>query len=745
MGHKLAPFSTSFNEVILLLLYTTTIFLSSILLFIVQPMFGKMLLPYLGSSPNVWNTCMFFFQGVLLLGYLYAHVLTSFFGVSKQSKLHIVLLIFTLFLLPVGIPACWVPPTNKNPIFDLIFLLTTTVGLPFFMLSVNAPMLQKWFSKTGHYYSNDPYFLYVASNLGSMIALISYPFLIEPNLNLILQSDFWAVGFWILGGLVFVLASKLWKTTEQIGNASFSTDNSLPVEFSIKYKWILLSFIPSSLLFGVTTFLSTDIATVPLLWIVPLTIYLLTFIIVFSKKPIFSHELITKAMPIMIVAVLFQMISAQIKDISLTILIHLLTFFISSMACHGELAKSRPSVKHLTEFYLWISVGGFLGGLFNALIAPIVFKTVIEYPLGIVLACLVMPKTSKEDNKSSYLLDLVLPNFILLSIFIFINILPGLKITSAFITNLFLFGIPAITSLFFIKRPIRFGLTIGVIFLACSFYVNLDEKNLYIERSFFGVNKVTLSKDGKRHYLIHGHTKHGAQNLDSSIKNEPLTYYYKTGPIGQFFKENILLNSKSNIGVIGLGAGTLITYGKEGQNWIFYEIDPIVVKIARNQKYFTFLQDSKIKNEVVLGDGRISIKKTQDHIFDLIVLDAFSSDSIPAHLLTKEAMQIYLQKLKNNGVLAFHISNKFLNLEPILSALAKDSNLIGLIQYDLNINEEESLKGKDGSVWVILSRENENLDNFLTNKKWKILNTSSVKLWTDSFSNIFSVIRWNNN
>lgn len=708
-------------------------------------MFGKMLLPYLGSSPNVWNTCMFFFQGVLLLGYLYAHISTSFLGISKQAKLHILFLVLTLFLLPIGIPANWSPPSDKNPIYDLILLLSVTVGLPFFMLSVNAPMLQKWFSKTGHYYSNDPYFLYVASNLGSMIALISYPFFIEPNLNLIFQSDLWTVGFWILGGLILTLASKLWGISEQADNVSSSNDMTSPLDSFTKLKWILLSFIPSSLLLGVTTFLSTDIATVPLLWIVPLIIYLLTFIIVFSKNPIFSHELMIKAMPIMILAVSFQMISAQTKDVFLTVLIHLLAFFISSMVCHGELAKNRPSVKHLTEFYLWISVGGFLGGLFNALIAPLVFKTVVEYPLGIVLACLVMPKALKVEDKKSKWFDFILPAILFLSIYTFIKILPELKITSSLVINLFLFGIPAIVSLFFIKRPVRFGLTIGVILLACSLYTNLDENPLYIERSFFGVNKVTLSKDGRRHHLIHGHTKHGAQNLDLNIKNEPLTYYYKTGPIGQFFKENTYLDEMSNIGVIGLGAGTLISYGKEGQSWTFYEIDPVVLKIARNEDYFTFLKDSKVKNDVILGDGRISIKKAQDHTFDLIVLDAFSSDSIPTHLLTKEVMQIYLQKLKNSGVLAFHISNRFLNLEPVLSTLAKDSNLFGLIQYDLSVSEEESLKGKDGSVWVILSREDKHLNIFLVNKRWKPLSKSSVKLWTDSFSNIFNVIRWSGN
>lgn len=708
-------------------------------------MFGKMLLPYLGSSPNVWNTCMFFFQGILLLGYLYAHFFTKSLGVIKQSKLHIFLLVIVLFLLPIGISSSWAPPTDKNPTFDLISLLFVTVGFPFFILSVNAPMLQKWFSKTGHYYSNDPYFLYISSNFGSLAALIAYPFLVEPNFSLTFQSDLWTILFWIFFALIFALASKLWKIPAELDSSKESSETTVPLKLSLKMRWILLSFIPSSLLLGVTTFLSTDIATVPLLWIVPLIVYLLTYIIVFSAKPVLSHDLMVKVMPIMGLAISFQMITAQTKDIFLTILIHLLTFFVSAMVCHGELAKSRPEVKHLTEFYLWISVGGFLGGMFNALIAPLIFKTVLEYPLGIILSLMMMPTSSKNENKKNQYLDFVLPIVIFLSIYGFISVLPVLKIKSVIITNVILFGLPAIASLLFIKRPVRFSLTIAAIMFSSSLYLNLDEKILYVERSFFGVNKVTLSENKTRHYLIHGHTKHGAQNLDPATQYEPLAYYYKTGPIGQFFKENNNLNEKSNIGVIGLGAGSLITYAKAGQDWTLYEIDPSVLKISKDKKYFTFLQDSKIKYNVILGDGRISIKKASDYFFHLIILDAFSSDAIPTHLLTREAMQIYLLKLKNNGVLAFHISNRFLNLEPVLFALMKDLNLFGLIQYDLNISREDSRNGKDGSVWVLISRDKSGLSNFSNNKKWQPLKEKQVKLWTDSFSNIFSVIRWNGN
>jgi hypothetical protein len=706
-------------------------------------MFGKMLLPLLGSSPNVWNTCMFFFQGVLLLGYLYAHKSVSFFGINKQSKLHLLILALPLFLLPIVIPSSWSPGVEKNPILSLIYLMVITVGLPFFALSTSAPLLQKWFSHTNHQNANNPYFLYVASNLGSLIALISYPFLIEPNLKVIDQGRLWMILYWVFCGLVFFCAKEFWKSKEN--HEDLKAEKITVIAWSVKIKWLILSFIPSSMLLGVTTYLTTDIATVPLLWILPLILYLLTFIIVFSEKPIFSHELMIKAMPFLIISILFQLITVETKNILLTILIHLFSFFVCSMVCHGELVKLKPDVKHLTAFYLWMSIGGFFGGLFNSIIAPIVFQSVYEYPLAIVLACFAIPKLNKKESTGVKSLDFIIPVFIFFFIFGLTTYLPKLKLNSAMLENLILFGIPAILALIFSSRPIRFGLSIGAIILGCSFYANKDEKLLYISRSFFGVNKVTLSKDANHHYLIHGRTKHGAQGLNPSTEHEPLTYYFRTGPIGQYLQSQNLLNEKSKVGVIGLGAGSLIEYAKPGQEWRFYEIDPVVLKIAEDKEYFTFLSNAKTNYDVILGDGRLSLNKEPNNKYDLIVIDAFSSDSIPAHLLTKEMMKIYLSKLRFTGVLAFHISNHFLDLEPVLSALSKDANLFGLIQYDLNATAAELKQKKDGSVWVLISRDREYIGEVVNDERWKPLTDKTVRIWTDDFSNIFSVMRWKDN
>ncbi len=731
------------KDEILLFLFSLTIFLSSFLLFLIQPIFGKMLLPFLGSSPNVWNTCMFFFQGILLLGYLYPHFSIKVLGIKNQLKYHALLLFLPLFFLPLSVPSFSNLQGQKNPVFLLILLMLSTIGVPFFVVSINAPMLQKWFSAIKHSMSKDPYFLYVSSNLGSLIALLSYPFLIEPNLNLTTQNQIWFYAYCVLVILILLISFFMSKMDLFIEESIKKTDDSSEITISTKFKWLFLSFIPSSLLLGLTTFLSTDIATVPLLWIIPLVIYLLTFIFTFATKPIFTHELMQKTAPLMVLALAFQFINAETKDIFISMLIHLFTFFILAMVCHGELAKTRPSISHLTEFYIWISLGGFMGGVFNAIVAPLIFNNVIEYPIALVLACFALPKQKQGENKLGILLDFIIPALLFSFVCFMSYFIPALKINSIVLTNLLLFGLPIIASFFFVKRPIRFGLSIASVIFSCMIFANNDEKILYTERSFFGVNKVALSKNKKLHLLIHGRTRHGAQYITGNLKDEPLAYYYKTGPIGELFNNLKSLNQESKIGVIGLGAGSLLSYGKKGQEWKIFEIDPVVGKIAEDPKFFTFISNSKSNHKIILGDGRISINNEKDSTFDLIVLDAFSSDSIPTHLLTREAVKTYLNKLKENGILAFHISNRFLNLEPVLSGVCKDLNLYGVIKYDLKISKEEQSIGKDGSIWAVLTFNKNNLKDL--DKNWKELGTINSKsiLWTDSFSNIFSIFRWN--
>ncbi|OGI06829.1 MAG: hypothetical protein A3I68_00610 [Candidatus Melainabacteria bacterium RIFCSPLOWO2_02_FULL_35_15] len=724
-------------------------FLSAILLFWIQPMFGKMILPLLGSTPNVWNTCMVFFQAMLLAGYIYAHKSISWLGVKRQAILHAVILFLPLLSLPLAIPNGWFPPTDKSPVLWLLMLMTVSAGFPFFVVSANAPMLQKWFSNTSHKAGEDPYFLYVASNLGSMLALTGYPFFMELKFRLTDQSYLWMISYLILVMFILSCAIFLWRSPVLIAKSTPEENINSLLPLNLKTRWVLLSMIPSSLMLSVTAYLSTDIASVPLLWVVPLAIYLLSFVLVFARKPVFSHKLMVKIMPIMVLPVMIYILSEQTKIIWLTFLLHLLTLFVVCMVCHGELAKTRPAVTHLTEFYLWISFGGFLGGLFNALIAPVIFKTVIEYPLALVFACLLRPNLSSEkENSQKKKLDFILPLALGIFCFILFYGFHTFDMKPDWLSNLLTFGLPAILCYSFAKRPVRFGIGVGVILMISTLCINAKANILYTTRSFFGVHRVVLDSEEKYsrekcHYLVHGRILHGAQSINPARRHEPLTYYYRTGPVGQLFTAFQNDKTKSKIAVIGLGTGSLTGYARIDQSWTFYEIDPVVKQIAGNEKLFTFLKDCYGKYNIVLGDGRLSVKKVPDHFYDIFVLDAFSSDSTPTHLITKEAIKLYLDKLSPNGVLAFHISNQYLNLEPILGNLASDAGLTAYVQFDVNITPEEKSFGKKPSKWVIMARKKEDFGKLINDKRWKSLTYNpKFPIWSDDFSNILSIFNW---
>ncbi len=692
---------------------------------------------------------MVFFQGMLLLGYIYAHKSISWLGVRRQATLHAAFLLLPLLFLPITVSNGWLPPTDKNPIPWLLMLMTVSVGFPFFVVSANAPMLQKWFSNTSHKASEDPYFLYVASNLGSLLALIGYPFLLEPTFRLPEQSYLWTIFYLLLVTFILSCAIFLWRSPILIAKSIPEENTNSLLPLSLKVKWILLSMVPSSLMLSVTTYLSTDIASVPLLWVVPLAIYLFSFVLAFARKPIFSHELMVRIMPIMVLPVMIYILSEQTKVVWLTFLLHLFTLFIASMVCHGELAKTRPSTDHLTEFYLWISFGGFLGGLFNALIAPTIFKTVIEYPIALVLACLLRPNlNSKEENSKKKKLDFILP--IALGVFCFILSygFHTFDLKPDWLSNLLTFGLPAILCYSFAKRPIRFGIGVGIVILITTLCINAKANVLYTARSFFGIHRVVLDSEGKYsqekcHYLIHGRILHGAQSLNPARRRELLIYYFKTGPIGQLFTAFQNDKTKSKIAVIGLGTGSLAGFARADQSITFYEIDPVIKQIALNENLFTFLKDCYGKYNIVLGDGRLSIKKAPDHYYDIFVLDAFSSDSIPTHLITREAIKLYLDKLTPGGILAFHISNQYLNLEPILGNLASDAELTAYVQFDENITEAEKALGKKPSKWVIMARKKENLGILANDSRWKpLVYNPKFPLWSDDFSNILSIFNW---
>jgi hypothetical protein len=736
-------------------LFAVTLFLSSTLLFWVQPMFAKMVLPMLGGAPAVWNICMVFFQASLLGGYVYADLAIKWFGMRRQAVLHLGFLLLPLLTLPIRVPAGWSPPVDASPVLWLLKVLSLAVGLPFFLLSASAPMLQKWFSSTDHPSAKDPYFLYVASNLGSMLGLLAYPIALEPSLRSAEQSSTWTFGYWAFVLLTVGCAVVLWTrplSAEQrlrLQSPRAPDANSGVTEQQLtgrqKIGWVVLSFAPASLLLGVTAHLSTDIVAIPLLWVIPLALYLFSFVLVFARKQILSYQWMVRRLPFLILASAIAIFSHATQPAWLLVPLHLLTFFVAAMVCHGELARQRPPTQYLTQFYLWLSVGGVLGGLFNALVAPLLFNQVLEYPLALVVVALLRQGTNWKSEKSfNRWLDLLSPLALGLATAGVIVALQANRLVSYRLTHLLIFGISSVVCLSFARRPIRFGLGVGALMVASTFYTGPYGNFLHTQRSFFGVHRVIFDQAGKYHLLLHGTTLHGTQSLDPTRRLEPLSYFYPTGPIGQLFSVlgERLVNPR--VAVIGLGSGSLACYGKSQQSWTFYEIDPVVERLARDRKYFTYLKDCAPRVNVILGDARLSLAKEPNQHFGLIILDAFSSDAIPTHLLTREAIELYLSKLAEGGIIALHISNRHVNLRPVIGNLARNMGLSCLLQDDIQISEFEMNRGKEPSTWAVLARHTTDLGKLAQDARWKPLQgLAETNVWTDDFSNILSVMNWN--
>lgn len=732
--------------------FTLTVFVSATLLFLVQPMYARMVQPLLGGSPAVWNTCMVFFQAALLAGYVYAHVMTKWLGVRRQALVHLIVLLFPFLVLPIGLTRANEPPVTENPVLWLLTLLTMSVGLPFFVISTSAPLMQKWFAHMGHRDSRDPYFLYAASNLGSMLALLGYPTVVEPYLRLSEQSRVWMLGYGVLTLLMASCALRLFLSRFDSSDRSFSpADSPGAVEsprstWRLRGRWVLLSLVPSSLLVGVTTYLTTEIGAVPLLWVLPLAVYLLTFVIVFARRPIPSHELMIRVQPFLVMPMaILTLMDRQIALGWVQFVPPLLAFLSAAMVCHGELASTRPAPAHLTEFYLWMSVGGVLGGAFNSLLAPVLFTSVVEFPLVVVMACLLRPNLAGVESWTSKqrLLDVGLPIVMFFLMAAWFILQKRLLATAPFtlLGGVFVVSVVAIMSYSFQARPIRFGLAMGAILLVPLLGIRGTTTVLHAERSFFGIHRVELTEDGRHHQLVHGNTIHGVQALDSAHRREPLVYYHRHSPIGELFGSDAA-QSWRRIGIVGLGTGTLACYSRPQQEWTYFEIDPAVERLANDPRFFTYLRDSVAPVRIVLGDARLTIAESREHEFDLLVLDAFSSDAIPAHLLTRAAIQLYLRKLSDRGSLAFHITNRHLELSPVLARLAEDSGLTAYVGVYVPTEDDADLF-PTGSKWVVMSPDRESLAMLADDSLWTRLEPDpAIPVWTDDFSNLFQVLKW---
>jgi spermidine synthase len=721
-----------------LLAFTVTLFLSSALLFAVQPMVAKMILPLLGGAPATWIASMLFFQTALLAGYAYAHGSTRWLGSRRQLVVHAVLLLLSLLALPIALPRGWTPDSAGDPVAWLLLLLIVTVGLPFFLVCSTGPLLQQWFTSTPHASAQDPYFLYRASNVGSMLALLAYPVLIEPRLRLADQGQLWAVAYLGLVALTFVCAVVRWRTPV---HATAARERTAPERLTAarRLRWVVLAFVPSIFMLAVTTHITTDIAAVPLLWVIPLALYLLSFVVAFSPRPSILSALISQAQPFLILQLVLFIVLRVTEPVLLVLVANLLALFVSALVCHGRLAEDRPPSAQLTEFYLWIALGGALGGVFNAVVAPLLFDTVVEYPLAIVLACgLRRPRPARsEDEDRRRRLDTLLPLGV--GVFYVTTVALGRAVgLDPFVARVPALLVAVVLCATFSARPVRFGLGVGAILVAAALPFWSANDTLYSERTFFGVLRVDRDEDHRLHRMVHGNTVHGAQSTEPGRRLEPLSYYTALGPVFDLPGTA----STPEVAVIGLGTGSLACHGRLTQHWTFYEIDPAVERLARDPSLFTYLRDCPPKSDVVLGDARRSLSRIPGDRYGVIVVDAFNSDSIPVHLLTREALALYVDRLADGGVIALNVTNRYLDLSGVVGNLARDAHLASLVRDDLDITEAETDKGKSGSMWVVLARSPADLAPLATGAGWApVANDPGSEVWTDDFSNLLSAFK----
>jgi SAM-dependent methyltransferase len=750
----------------LLAVFTAAVFLSAFLLFLVQPMFGKMVLPLLGGSPAVWNTCMLFFQAALLGGYLYAHQ-SSRWTVRRQAVVHLTLLALAALALPVSVRDA-VPPGGGAPVPWLLGLMMMTVGAPFLVLSGTGPILQRWFSRSGHAQAAEPYQLYAASNLGSALSLIAYPFLMEPRMRLAGQSGAWTAGYVLLLLTIAGCAWLVWRRADATAPASASpettttdaTASSASPEAAMatagessggaaeadsrdvvttrdRVIWTGLAFIPSSLLLAVTTYITTDLSPAPLLWVLPLALYLLSFTLVFARRPLIAHEWMVGVHPSAIAIAVLLLATGYVTRPAITVPLHLIALFVVAMTSHGELARRRPNARHLTEFYLWISVGGVLGGVFNALIAPVVFDNVWEYPIVLALACLARPWPEGRMSVRQHAWAAGRAAFFVFAL-VYLSqndsLSPALLvIVGALLINLLNVGLG--------RTPGYLFACIGVALFIRAYATITEPGVLLAERTFFGRYKVMeYTHDGGFHVLRHGSTLHGAQSLMPERRREPLTYYLRRSPLGELFAATDGLRGRRRVAVVGLGTGTTAAYVEPGERWTFYEIDPGIERIARDTAYFSYVADAPEPVRVVLGDARVQLAQDSAARYDLILLDAFSSDAIPVHLMTREALDVYLSRLAPGGLISFHVSNRYLNLEPVVAALARDHGLVARAGQG---PREDKGTYESTSTWIVLGRRAEDLGRLMTERYWwNPRLRGDVETWTDDYSSLLTVFDW---
>jgi len=724
---------------LLLAAYGSSIFLSAALLFSVEPLFAKLVLPILGGTSSVWSVALVFFQVALLAGYVYAHLLTRHLSALLAVAVHLCLLCAATLALPIGIARGFAAPPAAGTEYWLIGLFSVSLGLPFVALAANAPLLQAWFSRTAHADAKDPYFLYAASNAGSFLALLSYPLLIEPLARSSQQVHAWSFGFYLLIGLVAVCGVLLLQSPlEERARAAEKLAPAPEAREALGY--CLRAALPSAMLVAVTAHISTDVAAGPLLWVLPLALYLSSFVLAFQSERLLSHAACLRAQPYLLAFAVLLLVFSGLQNLALGVGVHLAAFFVTGLVCHGELARRRPPVEQLTAFYLWVAFGGALGGVFAGLVAPHVFSWPVEYPILLVLALLCRPGLywpGRARVRAQVVAGVLAVLVVALLVWRF-----GVasdRVFRALITLPLVFVVVE-----WRREPLKLALAFASVLLL--HYTDLGANgHVRTLRSFFGVHKIYETRLGNVpvRALMHGTTLHGVQRLDASAldsegKPAPSSYYGPNSPLARSIRAVQLNQGRPvRVAVVGLGTGTLACFTRPGDALDFYEIDGVVAEIARDSRNFEFLARCKPESRITIGDARLTIQSAPDAFYDLIVIDAFSSDAIPIHLLTLEAMGLYLEKLAPQGLIALHVTSQHLDLPPVVARVAASQGLITRVQYS-PVPADRTQFASDAAV---LARSDSDFGALLDLGSWpKEAPSPDQPLWTDDYSNILGPI-----
>jgi hypothetical protein len=668
-----------------------TIFTSAFLLFLVQPIIAKAILPWFGGTAAVWTTCLVFFQTALLLGYAYADWTVRNLAASRQVRLHAALLVLSVLLLPIVPGAFWKPEGTENPIWLILGLLAATIGLPYFLLATTSPLVQAWFAR--RYPARSPYRLFALSNLASMLALLGYPFMLEPWVTTRVQAWAWSAGYALFVALCIATAFASLRAPAAAVIASAAdpppdTDDA-PPSAARQFLWCALAATGSLLLLAVSNHITQNVAAVPLLWIAPLSLYLLTFILCFDAPRWYRRELFLSMSAAALGVMAWTLADpALTHDLQIQIGVFCIGLFIACMFCHGELARQKPAPRYLTRFYLMISLGGAIGSALVGIVAPLALPAYFELAAGLTICALLLLWQVRRDPV--------------------------------------------------VLRVLAIASVVGTVACAVWGIREFFDATILSARNFYGVLRVQESggdDQNARRQLVHGTIMHGNQYLADTLRRQPSTYYTTSSGVGRAIESLHPRMAPIRVGIIGLGAGTLATYGSTGDTYRFYEINPEVVGIARD--YFSYLGDSAATIETVLGDARLNLEREPPQGFDVLAIDAFSSDAIPIHLITSEALAIYEKHVKPDGIIAFHVTNRFLDLVPVVKRLA-DAHGLATVW----VRDEGDASLASSSDWVLLSRDPEALARpRIDEAATEITEQPDWRLWTDDFNNLVQVLK----